>query len=46
LTGGKYYCDIYRAFSKRGLGPGAKLEKRGWIEQRVESYSLPSQCEE
>lgn len=46
LTGGKYHCDIYRAFSKRGLGPGAKLEKRGWIEQRVESYTLPSVCEE
>ncbi|CEP09408.1 hypothetical protein [Parasitella parasitica] len=46
LTGGLYHCDIYRAFAKRGLGPGAKLEKRGWIEQRVESYTLPSQCEE
>jgi extracellular elastinolytic metalloproteinase len=46
LTGGKYHCDIYKAFSKRGLGPGAKLERKGWIEQRVESYSLPSQCEE
>ncbi|CAO3611172.1 unnamed protein product [Mucor hiemalis] len=46
LTGGKYHCDIYRAFAKRGLGPGAKLEKKGWIEQRVESYTLPSHCEE
>ncbi|KAI8638727.1 Fungalysin metallopeptidase-domain-containing protein [Parasitella parasitica] len=46
LTGGLYHCDIYRAFAKRGLGPGAKLEKKGWIEQRVESYTLPSQCEE
>ncbi|KAI7897570.1 Fungalysin metallopeptidase-domain-containing protein [Cokeromyces recurvatus] len=46
LTGGKYYCDIYRAFAKRGLGPGAKLEKKGWIEQRVESYSLPAECED
>ncbi|KAI8368680.1 Fungalysin metallopeptidase-domain-containing protein [Choanephora cucurbitarum] len=46
LTGGKYHCDIYRAFAKRGLGVGAKLEKRGWLEQRVESYDLPSQCDE
>lgn len=46
LTGGKYHCDIYRAFAKRGLGPGAKLEKRGWIEQRVESYTVPSICDE
>ncbi|OBZ90636.1 Extracellular metalloproteinase 4 [Choanephora cucurbitarum] len=46
LTGGKYHCDIYRAFAKRGLGVGAKLEKRGWLEQRVESYELPSQCDE
>ncbi|KAI8065377.1 Fungalysin metallopeptidase-domain-containing protein [Gilbertella persicaria] len=45
LTGGKYHCDIYRAFAKRGLGVGAKLEKRGWIEQRVESYELPSLCD-
>ena len=46
LTGGEHHCDIYRAFAKRGLGPGAKLEKKGWIEQRVESYKLPSQCEQ
>ncbi|KAI9475595.1 MAG: Fungalysin metallopeptidase-domain-containing protein [Benjaminiella poitrasii] len=46
LTGGLYHCDIYRAFAKRGLGPGAKLEKKGWIEQRIESYALPAQCEE
>ncbi|KAG0333010.1 Fungalysin/Thermolysin Extracellular metalloproteinase 5 [Podila humilis] len=25
LTGGKYRCDIWRAFSKRGLGPNAKV---------------------
>ncbi|KAI8979534.1 Fungalysin metallopeptidase-domain-containing protein [Mycotypha africana] len=46
LTGGQYHCDIYRAFAKRGLGPGAKLERKGWIEQRVEDYSLPAICQE
>ncbi|KAI8974993.1 Fungalysin metallopeptidase-domain-containing protein [Pilobolus umbonatus] len=46
LTGGKYHCVIYRAFAKRGLGPGAKLQKKGWMEQRVESFSLPSSCDE
>ncbi|CAO3671660.1 unnamed protein product [Rhizopus stolonifer] len=45
LTGGKYHCDIYKAFAKRGLGVGAKLQKRGWLEQRVESYDQPSVCE-
>ncbi|KAG1146518.1 hypothetical protein G6F37_003504 [Rhizopus arrhizus] len=46
LTDGQYHCDIYKAFAKRGLGYGAKLEKRGWLDQRVESYKVPSVCEE
>ncbi|CEG77888.1 Putative Extracellular elastinolytic metalloproteinase [Rhizopus microsporus] len=45
LTQGKYYCDIYRAFAKRGLGVGAKVTQRGWLEQRTESFELPSACQ-
>ena len=45
LTGGKYYCDIYRAFAKRGLGVGAKVIQKGWLEQRTESFELPSACQ-
>ncbi|CAO3702936.1 unnamed protein product [Rhizopus stolonifer] len=44
LTGGEYHCDIYKAFAKRGLGVGARLEKKGWLDQRVESYEIPSVC--
>lgn len=46
LTGGSNYCDIYKAFAKRGLGKGAKLARQGWIEQRKESYEVPSECKE
>ncbi|KAI9281115.1 Fungalysin metallopeptidase-domain-containing protein [Sporodiniella umbellata] len=46
LTGGDYHCDIYKAFAKRGLGVGATLQKRGWLEQRIESYTLPSICKQ
>ncbi|CAO3610248.1 unnamed protein product [Cunninghamella blakesleeana] len=46
LTEGANYCDIYKAFAKRGLGVGAKLAKQGWIEQRKESYEVPDKCKE
>ncbi|KAJ2392177.1 hypothetical protein GGI05_002740 [Coemansia sp. RSA 2603] len=41
LTGGKYKCDIWRAFSKRGLGPGASATGGT---KHVEDYAVPSGC--
>lgn len=41
LTGGENYCEIYKAFAKRGLGYGAKLSREDhWYEKRIESYTL------
>ncbi|KAF9976345.1 Fungalysin/Thermolysin Extracellular metalloproteinase 5, partial [Modicella reniformis] len=46
LTRGKYRCDIWRAFAKRGLGPraraiGANLPMGGF---RSESFEPPRNC--
>ena len=38
LTGGDNFCEIWKAFSKRGLGPDAK--QSGY----VEDFELPSEC--
>ncbi|KAI1320034.1 Fungalysin/Thermolysin Extracellular metalloproteinase 5 [Mortierella claussenii] len=47
LTEGKYHCNIWKAFSKRGLGPNAKVvganSPFGTI--RTESYDVPKVCE-
>ncbi|KAF9585256.1 Fungalysin/Thermolysin Extracellular metalloproteinase 5 [Lunasporangiospora selenospora] len=47
LTKGKYRCDIWKAFSKRGLGPKAKVigANSPFGSIRTESYELPSTCE-
>ncbi|KAF9106095.1 Fungalysin/Thermolysin Extracellular metalloproteinase 5 [Mortierella sp. GBA35] len=46
LTKGEYQCDIWRAFTKRGLGPKAKVIGPnfpfGTI--RTESFDLPKNC--
>ncbi|KAF9353590.1 Fungalysin/Thermolysin Extracellular metalloproteinase 5 [Mortierella sp. NVP85] len=45
LTKGKYRCDIWRAFSKRGLGPDAKVIGGNTpFAIRKESYELPRTC--
>ncbi|KAG0329861.1 Fungalysin/Thermolysin Extracellular metalloproteinase 5 [Dissophora globulifera] len=46
LTSGKYQCDIWRAFAKRGLGSkarviGGNLPIGGF---RIESFEVPSNC--
>ncbi|KAI8356233.1 Fungalysin metallopeptidase-domain-containing protein, partial [Mortierella sp. GBAus27b] len=46
LTGGKYQCDIWKGFSKRGLGPyaqvaGYELETGG---RRAACFELPDSC--
>ncbi|KAG0283021.1 Fungalysin/Thermolysin Extracellular metalloproteinase 5 [Linnemannia gamsii] len=48
LTKGKYRCDIWRAFSKRGLGPKAKVvgANSPWGSVRTESFDLPKTCED
>ena len=46
ITGGKYQCDVWRGFAKRGLGFGAmlQLDADGLIEGRVESKEVPTVC--
>ncbi|KAG0207328.1 Fungalysin/Thermolysin Extracellular metalloproteinase 5 [Mortierella sp. GBA30] len=46
LTKGKYHCDIWRAFSKRGLGPKAKVigANAPFGTVRTESFDLPKAC--
>ncbi|KAF9182408.1 Fungalysin/Thermolysin Extracellular metalloproteinase 5 [Haplosporangium sp. Z 767] len=48
LTKGKYHCDIWKAFTKRGLGPKAKVvganSPFGGV--RTESFELPKRCSE
>jgi extracellular elastinolytic metalloproteinase len=38
-TGGKYQCDIWKAFAKRGVGPAAKSAK-----PIVGDFNLPDKC--
>ncbi|KAF9090067.1 Fungalysin/Thermolysin Extracellular metalloproteinase 5 [Mortierella sp. AM989] len=46
LTNGKYRCDIWKAFSKRGLGPKAKVvgANSPFGSVRTESFDLPKGC--
>ncbi|KAG0314809.1 Fungalysin/Thermolysin Extracellular metalloproteinase 5 [Dissophora globulifera] len=46
LTEGKYHCDIWKAFSKRGLGPKAKVvgANSPFGSVRTESFDLPKGC--
>ncbi|KAG0263979.1 Fungalysin/Thermolysin Extracellular metalloproteinase 5 [Mortierella polycephala] len=48
LTKGKYHCDVWKAFAKRGLGPKAKVvganSPFGGV--RTESFDLPKKCSE
>ncbi|OAQ28048.1 hypothetical protein K457DRAFT_139171 [Linnemannia elongata AG-77] len=46
LTDGEYQCDIWRAFTKRGLGPKAKVIGANFPfgTVRTESFDLPKQC--
>ncbi|KAF9174928.1 Fungalysin/Thermolysin Extracellular metalloproteinase 5 [Mortierella sp. AD011] len=46
LTDGKYHCDIWKAFSKRGLGPKAKVvgANSPFGSIRTESFDLPKAC--
>ncbi|KAF9108770.1 Fungalysin/Thermolysin Extracellular metalloproteinase 5 [Mortierella sp. GBA35] len=48
LTHGKYRCDIWKAFAKRGLGPKAKVvgPNSPWGSVRTESFDLPKTCED
>ncbi|KAF8940302.1 Fungalysin/Thermolysin Extracellular metalloproteinase 5 [Dissophora ornata] len=48
LTDGEYHCDIWRAFSKRGLGPKAKVvgANSPFGSVRTESFELPKACDE
>lgn len=38
LTGGDNFCEIWKAFSKRGLGPNANGENYG------EDFEVPEEC--
>ncbi|TFK51601.1 hypothetical protein OE88DRAFT_1659712 [Heliocybe sulcata] len=46
LTGGENYCELWKGFSARGLGPDARVEGRtpwgGGI--RTDDYALPKTC--
>ncbi|KAF9198455.1 Fungalysin/Thermolysin Extracellular metalloproteinase 5 [Haplosporangium sp. Z 27] len=46
LTEGKYHCDIWKAFSKRGLGPKAKVvgANSPFGSVRTEHFELPKAC--
>ncbi|KAF9132983.1 Fungalysin/Thermolysin Extracellular metalloproteinase 5 [Mortierella sp. 14UC] len=46
LTNGEYQCDIWRAFTKRGLGPKAKVIGANFPfgTVRTESFDLPKNC--
>ncbi|KAF9909534.1 Fungalysin/Thermolysin Extracellular metalloproteinase 5 [Lobosporangium transversale] len=48
LTEGKYRCDIWKAFAKRGLGPNAKVvgANSPFGSIRTEDFNTPSTCEE
>ncbi|GJJ71188.1 extracellular elastinolytic metalloproteinase [Entomortierella parvispora] len=48
LTEGRYKCDIWRAFSKRGLGPKAKVvgANSPFGSVRTEHFDLPKSCTE
>ncbi|KAG0216413.1 Fungalysin/Thermolysin Extracellular metalloproteinase 5 [Mortierella sp. GBA30] len=48
LTGGKYRCDIWKAFAKRGLGPKARVigANSPFGSIRSESFELPKTCDE
>ncbi|KAF9945085.1 Fungalysin/Thermolysin Extracellular metalloproteinase 5 [Mortierella alpina] len=48
LTGGKYRCDIWKAFAKRGLGPKARVigANSPFGSIRTESFELPTTCDE
>lgn len=39
LTGGKNKCELWRGFSKRGLGVGAK-----YGDTRTEDFTMPKDC--
>ncbi|KAI9595145.1 Fungalysin metallopeptidase-domain-containing protein [Syncephalis fuscata] len=41
LTGGRYACDIWRGFAKRGLGTEAEMSAD---KKRTESTELPGKC--
>jgi len=47
LTGGENFCDIWTAFSKRGLGPDARVDGRtpwgGGV--RTNDFELPLACQ-
>ncbi|KAG0235758.1 Fungalysin/Thermolysin Extracellular metalloproteinase 5 [Actinomortierella wolfii] len=47
LTDGKYQCDIWRGFTKRGLGPKARVigANSPFGSIRTESFELPPECE-
>jgi len=46
LTKGKFRCDIWRAFAKRGLGPKAKVVggNSPFGSVRTESFDVPKAC--
>ncbi|KAG0308314.1 Fungalysin/Thermolysin Extracellular metalloproteinase 5 [Linnemannia gamsii] len=46
LTKGEYQCDIWRAFTKRGLGPKARVIGANFPfgTVRTESFDLPKNC--
>ncbi|KAG0043742.1 Fungalysin/Thermolysin Extracellular metalloproteinase 5 [Gryganskiella cystojenkinii] len=46
LTEGRYKCDIWRAFSKRGLGPRARVigANSPFGSIRTENFDLPNGC--
>ncbi|KAG0377061.1 Fungalysin/Thermolysin Extracellular metalloproteinase 5 [Mortierella sp. AD032] len=46
LTNGEYQCDIWRAFTKRGLGPKARVIGANFPfgTVRTESFDLPKNC--
>ncbi|KAL1925838.1 uncharacterized protein VTP21DRAFT_721 [Calcarisporiella thermophila] len=48
LTGGKFACDIWRGFAKRGLGVGARVTNNpvSGPGTREESFKLPQECEQ
>ncbi|KAK5801974.1 Fungalysin metallopeptidase-domain-containing protein [Linnemannia elongata] len=47
LTKGKYHCDIWKAFSKRGLGTKAKVvgANSPWGSTRTENFDVPKACD-
>ncbi|KAF8646606.1 hypothetical protein AX16_007174 [Volvariella volvacea WC 439] len=46
LTGGENFCELWKGFSKRGLGPDARIDGRtpwgGGI--RTDGHKVPAQC--